>query len=186
MLFEQLKMMLMLVPLLFMAGCAQQETVPEDYGALMNKQTKKTISLGMKEEEIVNVLGKPETSEDDEMTSLRYYQYNGLNLAFREGKAIWLELESEESGFATKIGELTVGNKLEDAKQAYGYEGAPGKGPFAFIHTFKLLVEDNKVIGHPIEADGTPYYWIECYIDNNDLIYKILITNHEMTDPPAD
>lgn len=187
MLFEKLKLALMIVPIFFMAGCSAPETVPGDYAALTNEQTNKTIALGMKEEEIANILGEPETKDDESLTDLALYNYgNGLTVGFREGKAIWLMLESAESGYATKIGELTVGKSLEQAKQAYAFEGSPGNGPFDFIHTFKLLVEDNKVIGQPLEAEDTPYYWIECYIDEDGIIYKLLITNHEMIEPPAD
>ncbi|WP_372632152.1 hypothetical protein [Cohnella sp.] len=187
MLLEKLKLALMIVPIFFMAGCSAPKTVPVDYAALTNEQSKKTIALDMKEEEITGILGKPETKDDESLTDLALYDYgNGLIVGFREGKVIWLMLESAESGYATKIGELTVGKSLEQAKQAYAFEGSPGNGPFDFIHTFKLLIEDNKVIGQPLEAEGTPYYWIECYIDEDGIIYKLLITHHEMIEPPAD
>jgi|GEM_PF-6217648 len=187
MLFEKLRLVFMIIPVLFMSGCSAEETVPGDYAALTNEQAKKTIALGMKEMEITGILGEPVTKDDESLADLALYDYgNGLTVGFREGKAIWLMLENAESGYATKIGELTVGKSLEQAKEAYAFEGSPGKGPFDFIHTFKLLVQDNKVIGQPLEAEGAPYYWIECYIDEDGIIYKLLLTNHEMIEPPAD
>jgi len=187
MLFGRVKKMLMLIPVLLIAGCATQEVVPQDYGSLTNKKAKQTIVLGMTEEEAVRVLGEPESKGDDELTSLRQYKYdNGVDIAFRDGKAIYIILESTKSGFSTKVGDLTVGKTVEDAKKAYGYEGVPGQGPFSFIHTFKLLIEGDKVTGQPLEAEGTPYYWIECYMDDGGKIEKLLITTNEMIGIPPD
>ncbi len=172
-------------PAMSEAGTAQ------DYITLVHKESSQAIHVGMLEEDLVTLLGRPTTIDTDSFDDMSIYTFGrGLSAAVRDEEVVWLDVPDNGTDYVTKIGNIGPGDKLVDLERAFGFKAESGSGPFMQQYTFMLYVDGDRIIpSSPWDPNGSamlPYYWIDVYVDEEGVIERILLTTDKVVGPPME
>lgn len=159
------------------------------YETLIDPATSMQISVGMSKSDLERILGGPTKSEESGNEGDVWNSYDdGITINFHNNIAMSVSVNKASSGYITQIGNISIGDAIDEVRKQFGDESIFLKGYNDLVYALTVRGDEAASMKLPMESaedarellKDSEMYFLEFRIGDHNKVSKISLIAKEM------